>query len=47
MVSLATTIVWVANDPPLKFIQTTCVWTNIMTGRIQTNTVATYRAPDE
>jgi len=47
MVSLATTISWITNDPPLKFIQVTCTWTNLMSGQIHTNTVATYRAPDE
>jgi len=41
-----TTITTVSADPPLKMIQVDCVWP-FMNGRVFTNTVATYRAPDQ
>jgi type II secretory pathway pseudopilin PulG len=47
MVSLTTSISWVTTNPPLKFIQVSCVWTNLMSLRIYTNLVSTYRAADE
>jgi prepilin-type N-terminal cleavage/methylation domain-containing protein len=40
-----TTITLVNNDPPLKCIQVDCVW-DFRGRRVFTNTVITYRSPD-
>ena len=37
----------VSDNPPLRQIQSDCVWTFPLTGRIYTNTVITLRAPDQ
>jgi type II secretory pathway pseudopilin PulG len=47
MATMMTTITLITNDPPLKFVQVTCTWTNLMTRRIYTNIISTYRAPDQ
>lgn len=41
-----TTISDISSDPPLRMIQVDCVW-QFTDGRMFTNTVVTYRAPDE
>lgn len=41
-----TTISDVSVDPPLRMIQVDCVW-QFTNGKIFTNTVVTYRAPDQ
>jgi hypothetical protein len=41
-----TTIQTVSTAPPLKSVQVDCVW-SFYTGRVYTNTVVTYRAPDQ
>ena len=41
-----TTIATVSNDPPLKLIRVDCVWSLLSRGPF-TNTVATWRAPDQ
>jgi prepilin-type N-terminal cleavage/methylation domain-containing protein len=41
-----TTIVDVPGSSPLKFVQVDCVW-QFAGGRVFTNTIATYRAPDQ
>jgi hypothetical protein len=40
-----TTITTVSADPPLKMIRVDCVWPSF-DGRLHTNTIVTYRAPD-
>ncbi|MEW6305451.1 MAG: hypothetical protein AB1705_18395 [Verrucomicrobiota bacterium] len=40
-----TTITTVTTDPPLKFIRVDCVW-QFTTGKVFTNTAATFRSPD-
>ena len=41
-----TTVSDISVDPPLRMIQVDCVW-RFMGGRLFTNTVITYRAPDQ
>ncbi len=41
-----TTIASVSTNPPVKAIQVDCVWA-YHSGRVYTNTVLTYRAPDQ
>ena len=41
-----TTISDISADPPLRMIQVNCVW-QFTDGKMFTNTVVTYRAPDE
>jgi hypothetical protein len=41
-----TTIGTVSTDPPLRFIQVDCVWSFLDRG-LFTNTITTYRAPDQ
>jgi hypothetical protein len=41
-----TTIATVSVDPPLKSIQVDCVWASTQ-GRMFTNSIVTYRAPDQ
>ena len=41
-----TTITTVSIDPPLKMIRVDCVWT-FMHRRVSSNTIVTYRAPDQ
>ncbi|MGH7952220.1 MAG: PulJ/GspJ family protein [Limisphaerales bacterium] len=41
-----TTISNVSVDPPLRMIQVNCIW-QFTNGKIFTNTVVTYRAPDQ
>ncbi len=41
-----TTISAVSTNPPLRLIEVQCVW-SFYTGRVFTNTVTTYRAPDQ
>ena len=42
----STTITTVSDDPPLKMIRVDCVWSFLSRGPF-TNTVTTYRAPDQ
>ena len=42
----STTITTVSDDPPLMMIRVDCVWSFMSRGPF-TNTVATYRAPDQ
>ncbi len=41
-----TTISTIASNPPLRCIQVDCVWRFTSTQRLFTNTVVTYRSPD-
>jgi Tfp pilus assembly protein PilV len=41
-----TTITTISTTPPLKMVRVDCTW-RFMTDRIFTNTVVTYRAPDQ
>jgi hypothetical protein len=41
-----TTISTISANPPLRLIEVQCVW-SFYTGRVFTNTVTTYRAPDQ
>ena len=41
-----TTISTVSTDPPLKMVRVDCVW-RFMNRAISTNTIVTYRAPDQ
>jgi type II secretory pathway pseudopilin PulG len=41
-----TTVSSITTTPPLKLIQVQCVW-RFQTGGVFTNTVTTYRAPDQ
>lgn len=41
------TITNVQANPPLRMIRSDCVWTFPRTGSVFTNTVVTYRAPDQ
>lgn len=40
-----TTISQVASTPPLRVVRVDCLWRDLA-GRVQTNTVITYRTPD-
>ncbi len=39
-------VVLVANSAQVRFIQSSCVWVFPLTGKSYTNTVTTFRAPD-
>jgi len=41
------TLTTVQVTPPLRMIRSDCVWTFPLTGKIFTNTMVTYRAPDQ
>lgn len=41
-----TTISWITTTPPLKLIQVDCIW-SYRVGKLFTNTIVTYRAPDQ
>lgn len=41
-----TTIITVSTNPPLKMISVDCVWTHA-NGPLQTNSLVTYRSPDQ
>jgi Tfp pilus assembly protein PilV len=41
-----TTILQISTNPPLRMVRVDCVW-NFMSRGLFTNTVATYRAPDQ
>lgn len=41
-----TTITTISSDPPLRLVQVDCVW-SFHNGRVFTNTIITYRAPDQ
>ncbi len=41
------TVSTVQTNPPLRMIRSDCTWTFPATAKIYTNTVITYRAPDE
>jgi prepilin-type N-terminal cleavage/methylation domain-containing protein len=41
------TISTVQSNPPLRMIRSDCSWTFPLTGKIFTNTVVTYRGPDQ
>ncbi len=40
------TIRWVDNDPPYKLVRVECVWA-YHNGRVFTNSITTYRSPDQ
>jgi type II secretory pathway pseudopilin PulG len=41
------TLTTVQTNPPLRMIRSDCAWTFPRTGRVFTNSVVTYRAPDQ
>lgn len=41
-----TTITTISTNPPLKMIRVDCTW-RFINGRVYTNTLATYRAPNQ
>ena len=45
LATLTTTITVISTNPPVKMIRVDCVW-RVANGRQFTNTVVTYRAPD-
>ena len=45
LATVTTTITVISTNPPMKMVRVDCVW-RAATGRQCTNTVATYRAPD-
>lgn len=42
-----TTITTVSTDPPLRMVQVDCIWSDPTRKRIFTNSVTTYRSPDQ
>jgi len=44
--TISTTITTLPANPPLKMIQVNCVWP-FMNGSVFTNSIVTYRAPDQ